>query len=145
MRLMTKVLIGCAVGYTAIAGIAIAAYKGVPRTNCLDKDYYAYHQRYCEQFGYGQFYAIGDTRQQITVSYDHQAADDGGHRTDAQKYIVSQTAAQVAASGGVGPTYGWVPTSADLYTRYPMSNAMAAAPRKRTVVVTKVTRRYVED
>ena len=55
----------------------------------------------------------------VTVSYDHQGANDS-NKPNTQQYIASQTGADVRCEAAQVPTFGWQPSSGNLADKHPM-------------------------
>ena len=136
--------------------IAVGFSDARDNGRCNDKDYYATNSRWCDvastvadtvrrkkprrhHIDYhpdSAYASIGAPRQQVTVMRDTQA---GGDEVGAGSFIATQTAANVAAGGGVVPTQvGWLP-SAEFYAAHPnvtvvaTHRASAARPRVASV------------
>jgi len=152
----TKLYIGISIVGILVASAAGAAYKAVPRDQeCRYKDYYATHQVQCEGYSflspfsahkrdrvasteYDSFSSY-EKRQVVTVVPDFQGTNESNNNNTL--YMYTQTAANVAMSGGMQPAYGKALTGADVGVRYANAPVYAYAPRHVHRHVTKISAR----
>ena len=153
-----RYLIAGVVGFASVATAAGAAYKEIQRDQeCKYKDYYAEHQAKCDE-GHAFLSPFSGNKQarvaraeyegysshqrmaQVSIVPDFQGTNESNNNNTL--YMYTQTAANVANSGGTQPSYGWAtPRAADAGVRYMNAPVYAYAPRHVYKHV-KVARNY---